>query len=159
MVYVVMLIFNFNYGYVMDKLNANSAKIQKNVSAIVDGSIDAKTGKIKSRNLSTDADHVAYMVNVYNGLINGNQSHWAKTGKYQKNHHFGHAILSACIEFGYVRFGSIVNFYTIVDKTASSKLSNLAVWRTNFVQQCKTEISASKSPKMLIFDASKCPKS
>ena len=49
MVYVVMLIFNFNYGYVMDKLNANSAKIQKNVSAIVDGSIDAKTGKIKSR--------------------------------------------------------------------------------------------------------------
>ena len=113
-----------------------------------------KNGNPEFIKLDYDADHVAFMINTFNGiepLLDG----W--TGKYRKSHQLGTAIINAMMKFGFVRHGSIVAFYHVVQPTAKSNLNNLSQWRKNFIDDAGIDCVVSKSPKMFINDPNSVP--
>lgn len=113
-----------------------------------------KNGNAEYTKLAYDADHIAFMVNTYNGLEPLCDS-WS--GKYRKPHQLGTAVLNAMVKFGYVRHGSIVGFYHLVDPSAKSNLNNLAQWKNNFKNDAGVDCTVSKSPKMFINDPNSVP--
>tara|TARA_Y100000310_G_C20189846_1_gene581976 strand:- start:95 stop:604 length:510 start_codon:yes stop_codon:yes gene_type:complete len=162
MVYMVILIFNFNYGHVMKKLNAKSNEI----SELLDNNKIQSTqnslpnyddnGKQKFVTLTANPEHVAFMCNTYNGLEKIQSDKW-HGNKYRQTYQLGTAILNAMIHYGYVNHGSIVAFYTIVKPSAKSNQNNIAQWRKNFRVDCGIDCAVKSSPKSFVYDATKLP--